>query len=132
MLAGDVRQVGGAELLERVVVEQLAGDLLERGVGAVRKCADADVDVVALGEEPAVAAGEWSEVEDEVVGRIACGELRGQRGVGDGGFECEATRVPGGLCGAPFFFAASTDGLKPVPFKAQVVSCKGDVPSFKT
>ena len=53
----------------------------------------ADVDVVALGEEPAVAAGEGGEVEDEVVGCVAAGEGCGERGVGDGGFECEAVVV---------------------------------------
>ncbi len=48
--------------------------------------ADADVDVVGLGEEPAVASGEGREVEDEVVGAGAVGEGGGERGVGDGGF----------------------------------------------
>ena len=57
----------------------------------------ADVDVVALGEEPAVAAGEWGEVEDEVGGGVACGEVGGEGVVRDGGFEGEAALVPGGL-----------------------------------
>ena len=50
---------------------------------------DADVDVVGFGEEPAVAAGEWAEVEDEVVGAVGGGEGRGESGVGDEGFEGE-------------------------------------------
>jgi len=46
--------------------------------------------VVGLGEEPAVAAGERGEVEDEVVGGGAVGEGGGERGVGYGGFEGKA------------------------------------------
>ncbi len=58
--------------------------------------ADTDVDVVALGEEPAVAAGEWARSRRRDPGggrrRGACG----QRGVGHGGFEREAALVRGG------------------------------------
>ena len=38
----------------------------------------ADVDVVGLGEEPAVAAGEGGEVEDEVVGGAPLGRVAGR------------------------------------------------------
>jgi len=89
LLAGDVGESGDAEFLAGVVEQQGAGDLLELrvgGTGGGGEGAYADVDVVGLGEEPAVAAGEGREVEDEVVGSGAVGEDCGERGVGDGGF----------------------------------------------
>jgi len=46
--------------------------------------------VVGLGEEPTVAAGEGSKVEDEVVGTGAVREGSGEVGVGHGRFEREA------------------------------------------
>ncbi len=101
-LAGDVERISGgegadAEFLVGVVEEELAGNGFEvcrRGGGAWGDGADADVDVVAFGEEPAVASGEWGEVEDEVVGGVAGGELGGKGRVGDGSFKGEAVGVP--------------------------------------
>jgi len=114
LLAGDVGESGDAELLLGIVEEQSAGDLPEvrvlgsnliRGWSCGRRRgtwifgwgegAYAEVDVVGLGEEPAVAAGERGEVEDEVVRGGAIGEGCREVGVGDGGFEREAVVLHG-------------------------------------
>jgi len=107
LLAGDMGEGGDAELLVGVVEEEGASDVLRgvlRGRRVLRRSfvaaggegSYADVDVVGLGEEPAVAAGEGREVEDQVVGSGAVGKGCGERGEGDGGLERKAVVLQGG------------------------------------
>ncbi len=101
--AGQCRQIE-TQLPERVAVQQSARDGLVLhafgdGSGALfcrpgDKTADADVDVIGLGKEPAIAAGDRGEVKDEIVRLIAGRKSGGQQSVGNGGFERETAGIP--------------------------------------
>ena len=95
MLPCNMRQVLHTELLRRVSGQQVAGDRPQlRLVRLRRKRSHADVDVVALGKQPPIAALQRCKVEDQIVRCAATGQLRGKLRIGHAGLQREATRVP--------------------------------------
>ena len=72
------------QFLACVALQQPARDALIRHALSVRsrspvlrhKSTDAHVDVVALGEEPSIAAGDWREVEYQVLRPVSSGQRR--------------------------------------------------------
>lgn len=107
VLADYICRQSDAELAVRVVGEQCARDAFIRsvwiassGTGASstgklgNEAADADVDVVSLGKEPAVAAADGGEVEDEIERGIARGQRGGKISEGNRCFQGETASVP--------------------------------------